>query len=179
MNLSANDSHVSSPPDRAVRMLLTGAGAILLVAAVAYNELFLGALFPDLANDPGAVRGVRLVELYLALSGVALIVSAWLVGRVNVLRRLARRPWVTNLVLVVMVIGVPLWIAFLGGVVAIGLGALVLNSSAARWIGLAVERRREGDVYERGLRFTGTWGFNTSIRCHAIASPSRSSSVAR
>ena len=48
-------------------------------------------------------------------------------------------------------------------VVAIGLGALVLNSSAARWIGLAVERRREGDVYERGLRFTGTWVLRLAI----------------
>jgi len=111
MNLSANDPHVSSPPDRAVRMLLTGAGAILLAAAVAYNELFLGALVPNLDNDPGVVHRVRLVELYLALSGVALIVSGWLSARVNVLRRLARRPWVTHLVLVVLAIGVPLGIA--------------------------------------------------------------------
>ena len=29
------------------------------------------------------------------------------------------------------------------------------------------------------MRFTGTRGFSTSRRCHEIASPSRSSSVAR
>ena len=28
------------------------------------------------------------------------------------------------------------------------------------------------------MRLTGTFGFSTSMRCHAIASPSRSSSVA-
>ena len=42
-------------------------------------------------------------------------------------------------------------------VVAIALGALLLNSPAAGWLGLAVERGREGDSYERGLRFTGKW----------------------
>ena len=29
------------------------------------------------------------------------------------------------------------------------------------------------------IRFTGTLGFSTSSKCHAMASPSRSSSVAR
>ena len=48
-------------------------------------------------------------------------------------------------------------------VVAIGLGALVLNSPVARWVGLAVERGREGDVYERGLRFTGKWVLRLAI----------------
>jgi lysophospholipase L1-like esterase len=92
-------------------MLLTGAGGLLLAVAVAYNEVLLGALVPDPARDPGVVHRVRLVELYLALGGLALIVSGWLVGRVNVLRRPARHSWVANLVLVVLVTGVPLWIA--------------------------------------------------------------------
>jgi uncharacterized membrane protein YadS len=48
-------------------------------------------------------------------------------------------------------------------VVAIGLGALVLNSPVAAWIGLAVERGREGDTYERGLRFTGKWVLRLAI----------------
>jgi len=110
MKPNANDSSVSSPPEHAVRMLLTGAGAILLAAAVAYNEIFLGALAPDLVSDPGTVHRVRLVELYLALSGVALIVLGRLVGRLSALRPLVARPWVANSLLVVLVIGVPLWI---------------------------------------------------------------------
>ena len=48
-------------------------------------------------------------------------------------------------------------------VVAIALGALVLNSPVAGWIGLAVERGREGDAYERGLRFTGKWVLRLAI----------------
>ena len=48
-------------------------------------------------------------------------------------------------------------------VVGIALGTVVLNSPAARWIGLEVERRREGDAYERGLRFTGTWVLRLAI----------------
>ncbi len=48
-------------------------------------------------------------------------------------------------------------------VVAIGLGALVLNSPVAAWIGLAVENGREGDAYERGLRFTGKWVLRLAI----------------
>lgn len=48
-------------------------------------------------------------------------------------------------------------------VVAIGLGALVLNSPLATWIGLAVERGREGDAFERGLRFTGKWVLRLAI----------------
>ncbi len=42
-------------------------------------------------------------------------------------------------------------------VIAIGLGALVLNSPIAGWIGLDVTGGREGDPYERGLRYTGKW----------------------
>ena len=48
-------------------------------------------------------------------------------------------------------------------VVAIGLGALVLNSPIARWIGLNVAGGREGDPYERGLRFTGKWVLRLAI----------------
>lgn len=48
-------------------------------------------------------------------------------------------------------------------VMAIGLGALVLNSPVAAWIGLAVDRGREGDAYERGLRFTGKWVLRLAI----------------
>ena len=48
-------------------------------------------------------------------------------------------------------------------VVAIALGALVLNSPLAAWIGLAVERGREGDVYERGLRYCGKWVLRLAI----------------
>ena len=48
-------------------------------------------------------------------------------------------------------------------VVAIGLGALVLNSRVARWIGLNVAGGREGDPYERGLRFTGKWVLRLAI----------------
>ena len=48
-------------------------------------------------------------------------------------------------------------------VVAIGLGALVLNSPVAGWIGLRVDSGREGDAYERGLRFTGKWVLRLAI----------------
>ena len=48
-------------------------------------------------------------------------------------------------------------------VVAIGLGALVLNSPVAGWIGLKVDSGREGDAYERGLRYTGKWVLRLAI----------------
>ena len=48
-------------------------------------------------------------------------------------------------------------------VVAIGLGALVLNSPLARGIGLNVDGGREGDPYERGLRYTGKWVLRLAI----------------
>ena len=48
-------------------------------------------------------------------------------------------------------------------VVAIALGALVSNTRVARWINLEVARGREGDVYERGLRFTGKWVLRLAI----------------
>mgnify|MGYP001164839432 CR=1 FL=1 len=48
-------------------------------------------------------------------------------------------------------------------VVAIGLGALVLNSPIARMIGLNIAGGREGDPYERGLRYTGKWLLRLAI----------------
>ena len=48
-------------------------------------------------------------------------------------------------------------------VVAIGLGALVLNTPLAGWIGLRVDSGREGDAYERGLRYTGKWVLRLAI----------------
>ncbi len=48
-------------------------------------------------------------------------------------------------------------------VVAIGLGVLVLNSPVAGWIGLKVDSGREGDAYERGLRYTGKWVLRLAI----------------
>ena len=48
-------------------------------------------------------------------------------------------------------------------VVAIGLGVLVLNSPVADWVGLKVDSGREGDAYERGLRYTGKWVLRLAI----------------
>ena len=45
---------------------------------------------------------------------------------------------------------------------------------------LATDEDREGEAISwNTIRFTGTFGFRYSSRCHEIASPSRSSSVAR
>ena len=48
-------------------------------------------------------------------------------------------------------------------VVAIGLGALVLNSPIARGLGLNIDGRRDGDPYEPGLRYTGKWLLRIAI----------------
>lgn len=48
-------------------------------------------------------------------------------------------------------------------VVAIALGMCVLNSPVAKRLGLVVDRRREGDPFERGLRFTGKWVLRLAI----------------
>ena len=48
-------------------------------------------------------------------------------------------------------------------VVAIGLGVLVLNSPVAGWVGLKVDSGREGDAYERGLRYIGKWVLRLAI----------------
>ena len=47
--------------------------------------------------------------------------------------------------------------------VAIGLGALVLNSPIARGLGLNIDGRRDGDPYEPGLRYTGKWLLRIAI----------------
>ena len=79
------------------------------------------------------------------LPGVGLAVALALVSLFLTLVALPAWPWVSPVV------------------VAIALGALVLNSPAAGWLGLAVERGREGDPYERGLRFTGKWVLRLAI----------------
>ena len=48
-------------------------------------------------------------------------------------------------------------------VVAIGLGALVLNSPIARGLGLNLDGLRDGDPYEPGLRYTGKWLLRIAI----------------
>jgi lysophospholipase L1-like esterase len=111
MNPSVNDRLASPPPVRAVRMLLVGAGSLLLVTALVYNEIVLGVLLPEATAAPGTVVKIRLVQLYLAISGAASIVLGSLAGRLGGLRTLANRTWVANLVLVILAIGTPVWIA--------------------------------------------------------------------
>ena len=79
------------------------------------------------------------------LSGLSLAVGLALVALFVTPLAFSGSPWVSPVV------------------VAIALGTVVLNSPAARWIGLEVERRREGDAYERGLRFAGTWVLRLAI----------------
>ena len=76
---------------------------------------------------------------------MALAVGLALVALVLTPVTFAGSPWVSPIVL------------------AIGLGALVLNSPVAGWIGLKVESGREGDAYERGLRYTGKWVLRLAI----------------
>ena len=77
--------------------------------------------------------------------GVALAVGLALVARVLTPGALSGSPWVSPIV------------------VAIGLGVLVLNSPVADWVGLKVDSGREGDAYERGLRYTGKWVLRLAI----------------
>ena len=48
-------------------------------------------------------------------------------------------------------------------VIAIFLGALVLNTRAGAWLGLGAPTDRDVDRYERGLRFTGKWVLRLAI----------------
>lgn len=48
-------------------------------------------------------------------------------------------------------------------VLAIGLGALVLNTPLRRWIRLGDPVDRDTDPYERGLRYTGKWVLRLAI----------------
>ena len=48
-------------------------------------------------------------------------------------------------------------------VLAIALGALVLNTPVGGWLGLAPPTERDDDPYERGLRFTGKWVLRLAI----------------
>ena len=77
--------------------------------------------------------------------GVALAVGLALVALVLTPGALSGSPWVAPIV------------------VAIGLGVLVLNSPVAGWVGLKVDSGREGDAYERGLRYTGKWVLRLAI----------------
>ena len=76
---------------------------------------------------------------------MALAVGLALVARVLTPGALSGSPWVSPIV------------------VAIGLGVLVLNSPVAGWLGLKVDSGREGDAYERGLRYTGKWVLRLAI----------------
>ena len=77
--------------------------------------------------------------------GVALAVGLALVALVLTPVAVSGSPWVSPIV------------------VAIGLGVLVLNSPVAGWVGLKVDSGREGDAYERGLRYTGKWVLRLAI----------------
>ncbi len=77
--------------------------------------------------------------------GVALAVGLALVALVLTPVAFSGSPWVSPIV------------------VAIGLGVLVLNSPVAGWVGLKVDSGREGDAYERGLRYTGKWVLRLAI----------------
>ena len=55
-------------------------------------------------------------------------------------------------------------------VVAIGLGALVLNSPIARGLGLNLDGLRDGDPYEPGLRYTGKWLLRIAIVLMGLSS---------
>ena len=77
--------------------------------------------------------------------GVALAVGLALVALVLTPVAFPGSPWVSPIV------------------VAIGLGVLVLNSPVAGWVGLKVDSGREGDAYERGLRYTGKWVLRLAI----------------
>ena len=79
------------------------------------------------------------------LRGVALALSLALLALVIV--RTVFRDWT--------------WVSDI--VVAIGLGTLVLNSPIAKAIGLNIAGGREGDPYERGLRYTGKWLLRLAI----------------
>ena len=79
------------------------------------------------------------------LPGVGLALSLALLALFLVRTVFRDSPWVSDIVL------------------AIGLGAVVLNSPIARAIGLNVAGGREGDAYERGLRFTGKWVLRLAI----------------
>ena len=77
--------------------------------------------------------------------GVALAVGLALVALVLTPVAFSGSPWMSPIV------------------VAIGLGVLVLNSPVAGWVGLKVDSGREGDAYERGLRYTGKWVLRLAI----------------
>ncbi len=48
-------------------------------------------------------------------------------------------------------------------IVAIALGALVVNTPARRWLQLSGSTERDSDVFEPGLRFTGKWLLRAAI----------------
>ena len=90
------------------RGLLLVSGLIFIVSAVLYNEWLLNFLDSNPPLLPVTVEKIRLVQICFLVLAFVLMAISELVRRLSWLSAFAQRPWVTNLLLSVLVVLVPL-----------------------------------------------------------------------
>jgi lysophospholipase L1-like esterase len=105
--MNAPDARFSSAIPR---ILLLGAGLILLLSAAAYNESVLGRFDPNPPLDDATVGHVRTVRPCFLLSGLALMGVAAFAGRISWLATLMGKPLTGKMLLAGLVVFLPLFI---------------------------------------------------------------------
>jgi lysophospholipase L1-like esterase len=98
-------------PERISRLLLLLAGFALLAAALVYNELLLGLVIKPGKFGPARVAGVRSGQLVLLAAGGILLLAAGLVQRVPIAARLFARPAAPTLLMILLALALPVFIA--------------------------------------------------------------------
>ncbi|HEY8154893.1 MAG TPA: SGNH/GDSL hydrolase family protein [Myxococcota bacterium] len=96
---------------RISRLLLLLAGFGLLAVACVYNELLLGLVIRPGKFGPARVAGVRSGQLLLLGAGAALLATAELARRIPPLSRVLARPSAPGLLLALLAISFPLFVA--------------------------------------------------------------------
>ena len=98
-------------PERISRLLLLLAGFGLLAVALVYNELLLGLVVKQGKFGPARVAGVRSGQLVLLAAAASLLLAAELVRRVPILTRVLARPAAPTLLMILLALGWPLFVA--------------------------------------------------------------------
>ena len=92
------------------RALLFGAGLILLLVAVFFNEFFVGLLDPSPPLRPETVGGIRAAQGLFLLAGLGFIALSVCIGKLSWLKAIARQGPAPKLLLLFLVLFLPVYI---------------------------------------------------------------------
>src|SRR5262245_36600607 len=109
-----NDERINRAASRdeagVARALLFGAGLILLLVAVFFNEFFLGLLDPSPPLRPETVSGIRAAQGFFLLAGLGFTALSVCIGKLSWLKAIARRGPAPKLLLLFLVLFLPVYI---------------------------------------------------------------------